>query len=131
MGEQDPPDPRAEARRKAYAEKHGLPVERVLYFRLSPWAWAAANGLKPLPGREIPPEYRHLFKAPEGTGMEETKEATPPAPESDSSRRTPPAPAEAPRSEAPPSPAEERIYQAMVRRARIRKALSRDDLSEQ
>ncbi len=128
MAEDEPPDPRAEAKRKAHAQKYGIPLDRVTYFRLNPWAWAAAKGLKPLPGREIPPEYRHLFETPGGAGAAETKGPTPAALDSTPSRLA--APVEAPRDETPHSRAEERIYQAMVRRASIRRALSRDDLPE-
>lgn len=129
MAEDEPPDPRAETKRKAHAQKYGIPLDQVTYFRLSPWQWAAARGLKPLPGREIPPEYRHLFETPGGAGTEETNGPTPPAPDSTLARLA--APAEAPRNETLPSRAEEKIYQAMVRRAGIRRALSRDDLPEQ
>lgn len=60
------------------AEKLGVPPERVRKYSLNPWEWAAARGLKPLPGREIPPEYRHLF---EGAGTTvEPREPLPPAP---------------------------------------------------
>ena len=64
MADDDPVDPKLEAKRKEHAEANGLPLDRVKAFRLDPWAWAAARGLKPLPGREIPPEYRHLFEPP-------------------------------------------------------------------
>lgn len=129
MAEDEPPDPRAEAKRKAHAEKYGIPLDRVTYIRFDPWAWAAARGLKPLPGREIPPEYRHLFENPGGAGAEETKGPAPPALDSTPSQLA--APAETPRSEAPPSEAEERVYRSLVRQASIRRALSRDDLPEQ
>lgn len=150
MAKDDPPDPGAEAMRKAHAEKDGMapdetsrpptlaptkrsgdgrPSGQPIRVPLSPWKWAAARGLKPLPGREIPPEYRHLFEPPEGMRTEENKEAAPPAQESGPSRQA--APAEVSRSEAPLSPAAERIYRGMVRRGKIREALSRDDLPEQ
>lgn len=60
------------------AEKLGVPPERIQRFSLNPWEWAAARGLKPLPGREIPPEYRHLFESQETAP--EAPEPLPPAP---------------------------------------------------
>ena len=129
MAQDEPPDPRAEAKRKAHSEKYGIPLDRIIHYWLDPWAWAAAKGLKPLPGREIPPEYRHLFETPGGTGSVEPSK--PPAPAQESASSRPLAPAEAPRSEKPLSAAEKRIYQLLVDDDRIRKALERDDLPEQ
>lgn len=55
-------DPTLEARRLEHGRRVGVDPDRVVVVRLDPWLWAARRGLKPLPGREIPPEYRHLFE---------------------------------------------------------------------
>lgn len=51
--------------RTSAAERLGVSPEKVVRVSLNPWVWAAKRGLKPLPGREVPPEYRHLFE-PQG-----------------------------------------------------------------
>lgn len=132
MAEDGPPDPRAEARRKAHAQKYGIPIDRVIHHWLDPWAWAAARGLKPLPGREIPPEYRHLFEKAGGAGAEEpSAPSAPPVPAVESATSRAPAPAEPSQRERPLTAAEKRILQLLVDDARLRKALERDDLPEQ
>lgn len=72
-----PPDPGSTKR--SVAEKLGVPPERIHKYSLNPWEWAAARGLKPLPGREIPPEYRHLFKDAAASATDGTAEPTEPA----------------------------------------------------
>jgi hypothetical protein len=127
MTDDDPTSPNA-GKKPSAAEKLGVPPERILRVTFSPWKWIAARGFKPLPGREIPPEYRHLFESPEPRGADENREPAPrplePVPSG------PTDPAEAARCGKPPSRAEERIYQAMVRRGKIRRAFARDDLPD-
>lgn len=77
--DQTPRPPMPGRTKVSAAEKLGVPPERIVKVTLNPWAWAAARGLKPLPGREIPPEYRHLFEDQAGAAPE-TQEPLPQAP---------------------------------------------------
>ncbi len=135
MADDDPSDTNIKGKRKAHAEEYGIPLDRVTYFELNPWVWAAARGLKPLPGREIPPEYRHLFESSGEAGTKETGTPEPPARESVPSR--PKAQADVrrvepplPTSHSPSSSLEDRVVEMLRRKKRIREAFSRDDLPE-
>lgn len=71
-----PPTPGSTKR--SVAEKLGVPPEQVRKYSLNPYEWAAARGLKPLPGKEVPPQYRHLFEP--AAAEPEAPEPLPPDP---------------------------------------------------